>query len=111
MIIIIDNKDTVHIYNAGMPAALQLSHDKSIHLEENMGLLGINTQLTIKPKLITLTKDVSLHCYSDGLTNQPITIKQINQLTHYQAKERHKKIWLNPQRSTIDDKTLISIYR
>ncbi|KJF79734.1 response regulator [Photobacterium angustum] len=111
MIMIIDNNNTVHIYNAGMPAALQLSHDKSIHLEENMGLLGINTQLTIEPQLITLTKDVSLHCYSDGITNQPITIKQINQLTHYKAKERHKKIWQKPQRSTIDDKTLISIYR
>lgn len=111
MIMIIDNKNTVHIYNAGMPAALQLSHDKSIHLEENMGLLGINTQLTIEPQLITLTKDVSLHCYSDGITDQPITIKQINQLTHYQAKERHKKIWKNQHRSTIDDKTLVSIYR
>ncbi len=111
MIMIIDSNNTVHIYNAGMPAALQLSHDKSIHLEENMGLLGINTQLTIEPKLITLTKNVSLHCYSDGLINHPITIKQINRLTHYQAKERHMKIWQNPQRSAIDDKTLISIYR
>ena len=111
MIMIIDKNNTVHIYNAGMPAALQLSHDKSIHLEENMGLLGINTQLTIEPKLITLTKDVSLHCYSDGLANHPITINQINRLTHYQAKERHMKIWQNPQRSAIDDKTLISIYR
>lgn len=111
MIITIDNDNNLKIYNAGMPSALKISHKDTCYLEENIGLLGINPQLLIKPKSITLTSNISVHCYSDGLFTKPITTHFLERLSHKTTIQRHEKIWANPQQSTIDDKTLISIYR
>ncbi|WP_305417046.1 response regulator [Photobacterium leiognathi] len=111
MIITLNKDNTLNIYNAGMPSALQLNNSNVTYLNENMGLLGINNQITIKPTEIHLTSNLSIHCYSDGLIHHPMTERFIHRLSYYSVHKRHQEIWHNPQQSSIDDKTLISIYR
>lgn len=111
MIIMIEPNDHLTIYNAGMPTALTINNHKNNYLHENIGLLGINEELIIKTHYLELTQDISVHCYSDGLSDNNLSATFIENLMQYEPHKRHKALWNNPQRSSIDDKTLITIYR
>ncbi|MGR5064441.1 response regulator [Photobacterium sp. DNB22_13_2] len=108
LVIHLSTKNTVTLYNAGMPKPI-LCDTTCQHIDETVGLLGLFDTLQIEACQLTMNEGLSLHGYSDGMLESALPAKERKIMARMSIEERHQYLWQRNPDNHEDDRTLVTL--
>ncbi|MCQ1059921.1 response regulator [Photobacterium sp. ZSDE20] len=109
LVIHLTARNTVTLYNAGMPKPILCDASSCLHIDETIGLLGLFDNLQMESCQLTLNAGNSLHVYSDGLLEAELPEHEKKNMTRMSIEERHQYLWQRDPDNHEDDRTLVTL--